>query len=115
MSINSRFVATHALLSCTTLMLISCGGGGSAPSPSPGPAPAPAPTVSLTSNSASVMAGSPVTLTWSTSNATSCTVTGGWTGARSASGTEASGNLAQATIFTLACTGAGGNATAQVT
>ncbi len=61
------------------------------------------------------MAGSPVTLTWSATNATSCTATGGWTGARSASGTEASGNLAQATTFTLACTGAGGNATAQVT
>jgi uncharacterized repeat protein (TIGR03806 family) len=48
-------------------------------------------------------------LTWSTTNAQSCTASGGWSGSKAVSGSESVGPLSTTTNFTLACTGAGGN------
>ena len=75
-----------------------------------------APTVVFTAASSSVTAGQTVTLTWSSTNATSCTAGGSsaWTGSQSTSGTLAVIVSATATL-TLTCTGNGGSAAQSVT
>ncbi len=74
------------------------------------------PTVVFTAASSSVTAGQPVTLTWSSQNATSCTAGGnsGWTGSESTSGTLSLAIAATVTL-TLSCTGPGGSAAQSVT
>lgn len=72
-------------------------------------APVPAPTVTFSASSTAISAGGSSTLTWSTSNASSCTASGGWTGTESVSGTHGV-SPTSTTTYTLACNGAGGNA-----
>jgi hypothetical protein len=55
-----------------------------------------------------VPSGGASTLTWSSTNATACTATGGWTGSLAASGTQSTGALTATTSYYLSCTGAGG-------
>jgi len=63
----------------------------------------------LTLAAASVPLGSSTTLTWSTLDASSCTASGGWSGAQTTSGsltvTPASAGV---TVYTLTCTGLAG-------
>ncbi|MDA9094719.1 tandem-95 repeat protein, partial [Gammaproteobacteria bacterium] len=97
-----------SVIAFTALFIISCGGGGGGGS---APAPEPSPTASLSSSSSSVLLDSVVTLTWSSTNATSCTASGTWTGTKATSGTE---DVTIATPgnnqFTITCSGAGGSA-----
>jgi hypothetical protein len=72
---------------------------------------APAPTATLTANPATIASGASSTLTWSSTNATSCTASGGWTGTEATSGTT-SVSPSSTTTYTLTCTGAGGTAIA---
>ena len=75
----------------------------------------PAPTVSLSANPLSITAGSSSVLTWSSTNATSCTASGGtFTGTKAASGTQSVSPTAN-TTYSLSCTGAGGTASKSVT
>jgi hypothetical protein len=60
-----------------------------------------------------VIAGSGVTITW-TSSGSSCTASGGWSGGKAASGSEVV-TVSATTNFALACTGAGGTANKSVT
>ena len=78
-------------------------------------ATAPMPTVTLTANPTSVTSGSSSTLTWSSTNATSCTASNGWTGAKATSGTQSTGTLTANTTYSLMCTGAGGSRTVNTT
>lgn len=48
-----------------------------------------------------------VLLTWSTSGASTCTASGGWSGTKATSGTETISNVTQTTSFTLTCTATG--------
>ena len=48
------------------------------------------------------------TLTWSSSDATSCDAGGAWSGAKSASGSQGTGSLTSTSIFSITCTGDGG-------
>jgi hypothetical protein len=75
----------------------------------------PAPTVTLTAAPTIVTSGGSSTLTWSTTNATSCTASGGWSGDKSTSGSQNTGALTATTSFTLNCTGNGGSAQSSVT
>jgi len=68
----------------------------------PPPAATP-PTVNLSAQPASVSSGGTTTLAWSTTNAETCTASGGWSGSRAASGSAAVGPITQATSFTLQC------------
>jgi len=77
------------------------------------PAP-PAPTVTLTASASSVTSGQSATLTWSSTNATSCTASGGWNGTLATSGSQSTGALTESGSFTLTCTGGGGTGTATV-
>jgi hypothetical protein len=70
------------------------------------------PTAALSSSASSSFVGQPVTLTWSSQNASSCTASGSWTGSLGASGTQivvpsSSGNI----VYTLVCAGPGGTST----
>lgn len=84
-------------------------GSGSTPSPggtsNPG---SPAPTVTLNSSNLTIDEGGNATLTWSSLDADSCSASGGWSGSRSLSGSQAVGPLSAATTFTLSCDGPGG-------
>jgi len=84
------------------LLLAACGGG----SPS---APAVQPTASLSASQTAVNGNTGATLTWSSTNATSCIASGGWSGALSTSGTQSTGALTTSTTYSLTCTGPGGS------
>ena len=90
-------------------MLISgCGGGGGTT--------APAPTVSISADPLIVLLTNASTITWSSTNTTSCSASGSWSGTKTISGSEAvtistTGN----NTYTLSCTGAGGSRSSSVT
>ena len=102
-------------LACAGLavsFLSACSGGSSRDSLPP-PVNTPAPTVTLTANPASVAVGGSSTLTWSSTNATSCNAAGGtFAGAKATSGTEQVTNIQSSTNFSMVCSGAGGNSPA---
>jgi hypothetical protein len=76
----------------------------------------PVPTVSLTANPTSVASGGSSTLTWSSTNATSCASSGAWgVSPKAISGSEPTGALMSSSTFTLDCTGLGGTAGASAT
>jgi hypothetical protein len=50
-------------------------------------------------------------LTWSSTNATACTASGGWTGALATSGSKATAAITASTTYTITCTGDGGTST----
>jgi hypothetical protein len=67
------------------------------------------PVVTLTSSVASAATDTPITLTWSSTNASSCTASGGnWTGSKAAGGGTEVIILSATTTYTLTCTGTGG-------
>ena len=74
----------------------------------------PAPTVTFTADPTAIDEGGASLLGWSTTDADSCTASGGWSGSRSTQGSE-SVSLSGTTGFTLACTGAGGSTQESVT
>src|SRR3989344_1673677 len=78
------------------------------------PPSAAAPTVSLSASPTSITSGGSSTLTWSSTDATSCTASGGWTGTQVTSGTQSVSPTTN-TTYTLACTGTGGTATQSAT
>jgi hypothetical protein len=71
----------------------------------------PAPVVTLAASASSIVSGGHVTLTWSSTDATSCTASDGWSGTLDPSGSQDSANLTGNTTFTLTCTGDGGDST----
>jgi hypothetical protein len=80
----------------------------------PTPVPTPAPTVSLSATPTSVSAGNSSTLTWNSTDATSCTASGAWSGSQATTGSYNTGALNQNSTYTLTCTGNGGSATQTV-
>lgn len=78
----------------------------------PPPLP-PAPTVTLAVAPAAVTFGQSATATWSSTNATSCTKSGDWTGTASTSGSQAvTPASAGAKVYTMTCSGPGGSGSA---
>src|SRR5882672_4094429 len=107
--------STGPLTASTTYSLICTGAGGitsaSATVTVSGTPPPPlAPTVSLAVNPTSVASGGSSTLTWSSTNADTCTASGAWSGAKATSGSQSTGAVASAGTFSLSCTGTGGGA-----
>ena len=91
------------------LDLQACGGGGGGYT-----APAtPAPTLTLSVSPTSITAGQSATLTWSSTQAASCTASGAWSGSEAATGSQAvTPTTSGSVLYTLTCTGtsAGGGA-----
>ena len=104
--------STGALTANGNFTLTCTGAGGSANASAAVTVTAapPVPTVSLTANPTSVTSGGASTLTWSSTNATSCTASGGWSGTKATSGSQSTGALTASTDFILTCTGTGGSA-----
>lgn len=69
--------------------------------------PKPAPTLELTVAPNPITEGASAGIAWRSSWATECTASGGWTGSKAVSGSEAVQPKADAT-YTLSCTGSGG-------
>ena len=100
----------------TSLFIISsCGGGGGG-----GGAAAvqkiAATISSFTSSIFSTEVGSSVEITWSSSNASSCSASGGWSGTKAVNGSETiEVSSVGDTTYTLTCIGEGGNASRTIT
>jgi len=77
----------------------------------PPPAPAPAPTITLSASPAAIERGQNSTLTWSTSNATNVTISGG-VGTVEASGSR-NVSPSESSTYTARASGPGGTATAE--
>ncbi|MDB9841150.1 hypothetical protein OAC82_01390 [Gammaproteobacteria bacterium] len=96
-------------LGLITIFLISCGGGGGG-----GSAPAvPTPqniSVSLTSSADSAEVNSSITLTWSSTLATSCSASGAWSGSKGTSGSESiTVGVGGSNTYSLSCSATGAN------
>jgi hypothetical protein len=65
------------------------------------------PTVALSASPTGIISGKISTVSWSSTNATSCTAGGGWTGTKATSGKLAV-SPTSTTTYTLSCSGAGG-------
>ena len=80
---------------------------------------APPPTADIKANGSdgpiTIVYNSSATLSWSSTNATACTASNGWSGAKATSGSESTGNLTSSKTYTLTCTGPGGSASDSVT
>src|SRR6185369_1009917 len=101
-----------------TLFVAGCGGGGgeSAMTSAPPPSGSPAPTLTVTATPASVPSGGSSNLSWSSTDASSCTASGAWSGSQPTSGTASTGALTNASnIFTLSCSGPGGSTSRSAT
>ena len=65
-------------------------------------------TVSFSASPSTVVAGNPVTLEWSSTNATRCTASGGWSGAKASSGSETVTPESAGTVeYSVSCRGEG--------
>jgi len=84
------------------------------PEPEPQPEPTPAPTLTLSVSDGVVLRGGNATLSWSASDAESCSAGGGWSGSRATSGSATVGPIEAATTYTLSCSGDGGSVTDSV-
>ena len=90
----------------STFILASCGGGGGGGGSAPVAPSNPAPVINLSISSSSVVTGTEVTLTWSSSNASSCTANGAWSGDKGTSGNESIVVIESGSFdFGLTCTG----------
>lgn len=96
----------------TSTYTLTCNGaGGTANASAALTVNAAAPTVTLSINPTSITLGQSATLTWSTTNATSCTASGAWSGARATSGTLiVTPSAAGDPSYTLSCSGTAGAA-----
>lgn len=106
-----------------SVLIAACGGGrgGGGYMSSPMPPPPAAPTVSITApaSAAAINLGQAVTVTWSSTDATGCTVSTSASGAGAFSGSQAtSGSMMVAPTatgsytYSVSCSGSGGNQTA---
>jgi PKD repeat protein len=97
-----------------SLLFNGCGsqGGGSNGTSNPPPAP----TVSISANPTTITLGESTTLTWSSTNVTSCTASGDWTGTEATSGSQ---SITPTTVgiktYALTCTRVGGSSSDTVT
>lgn len=79
----------------------------------------PPPTVDIKANNSdgpiTIDYNTSATLSWTSTNATSCSASGNWSGSKATSGSENTGNLISSKTYTITCTGLGGTASDSVT
>ena len=99
------------------MFLIGCGGSGETTPPTPPPPtpPPPAPTISISASSETISINTEFTLSWSSTNAVSCTASDDWRGSKPTSGSElVTGTQAGIKLYTVSCEGEGGEASSSV-
>jgi hypothetical protein len=74
----------------------------------------PSPTISLSASLNNVVTNGSTTLSWSSTDATGCSASGDWTGAKATSGSQTISTLTSNSNFSLTCSGAGGSASDSV-
>ena len=104
--------STGALNSTSQYVLTCIGAGGTtrqttSVSVESGTAP---PNITISANPSIIASGDSSTLTWSSTNATSCTASGAWSGTPATSGTFSTGALSANATYTIDCSGPGGSA-----
>ena len=105
----------HTTLILSVFIITSCGGGGGGGGGATPIQALAAVITSFVSGESSSTVGSSVDLTWASTNATSCSASGSWSGAKGVSGTESvQVNSAGNNSFVLTCNGEGGNSTKSV-
>lgn len=116
-----RCAGHHALLTaCLAASLGGCGGGSNSNSssnsnPDPDPIGDP-PTLSITATPLFVGVNQSSTLIWSSANATDCSASGAWSGAKPAAGTMTVSHAEPGSYsYILTCTGPGGSWTSGTT
>jgi hypothetical protein len=107
-------------LTASSMFTLTCSGAGGSASESvvvtvDAAPPPPVPTVLLTASSTSIASGGLTTLSWSSTDATTCEAFDGWSGTRTTSGNETRSGLMNTTTFTLTCSGDGGISSRSVT
>ena len=106
---------TTAISTIVLGFLYACGGGGGGGGGYDAPT-TPAPTISISANPTSVLVSDDTELTWSSTNATSCSASGAWSGSKATSGTETVTISSPGdNTFTLTCSGDGGSNSASAT
>ena len=111
-----HFFSKKIIIFICVAALTACGGGGGGSSePTPTPPPAPRPTVNLSAEPLSVLTGNETTLSWTSTNATTCSASGSWSGQKATSGSESvTINTTGNNQFSLSCSGPGGSGSASV-
>lgn len=74
----------------------------------------PAPTLLMSASATQIAPGTAITLSWFSTNATTCTAAGGWDGTKSTAGSEQIANITTSTTYQLDCNGPNGNRSASV-
>ena len=93
-------------------VIASCGGGGGGGS-TPEP-PVPGASITLSISDDKIYLGNTVTLSWTTSNASSCTASGSWSGSKALSGSETiTPDSEGQKSFTLTCSNSAGTSTSR--
>jgi hypothetical protein len=73
------------------------------------------PTVQISASPPGVPSGGSSTLSWTSTDVTTCEASGDWSGSRSLSGSESTGPVTEDSNYWLSCSGTGGNALALTT
>ena len=91
--------------SATCNVTVSSDGGGGTTNP---------PTVDLKANgsdgSTTIDSGTAATLSWSSTNATSCSASGDWSGSKPPNNSESTGNLTSTRFYSITCSNSAGSA-----
>ena len=107
-SFNKLFITAISII-----FIASCGGGGGGGGTTAPPTSPSVPTVNLSANPTSVELDNSSTLSWSSTNATTCSAA--WTTSNETSGSEdVTISTAGNNTFSITCTGAGGSNSASV-
>ena len=102
-------------LTKTSEYTLQCTGAGGTATQSVSVTVATAPVVKLSANPSTVASGGAAMLSWSATDAKSCTAAPTWPDTLAVSGSRSTGELKTDRTFTLSCTGAGGSASQSVT
>jgi uncharacterized repeat protein (TIGR03803 family) len=107
-ALSGSLVVTPSAAGAQAYTLTCTGAGGSASASAPlAVSAAPAPTLTLSVSPAAITVGQSVVVTWSSTNATSCTASGAWSGTQATAGSVNETPSATGTAtYTLVCSGA---------
>lgn len=105
----------NLLIQASTFTLQCSGAGGSVSKTVTVTVTDPAPTMNFTANPNMVAYNESTTLTWSSTNATTCVASNAWSGTKTTNGMQTLEALTSTGTYTLTCSGAGGSVVQSVT
>jgi trimeric autotransporter adhesin len=112
--LKSRSGTFTASPTVDTTYTLTCAGVGGSVTRSVTVPVAQVPIITFSASPVSIGAGASSVLSWSVTDATSCTASGGWSGGKAASGSDAV-NPTETTTYTLSCSNANGTSSRSIT